>query len=355
MRWLVICTALSLACAGVPLGAPIPADEESFGNDVPSEEELARYEDAAAWSEARDGRALLVMRGEDIVYERYRDDVDPEVSSQLNSGTKLFSCALAGIGVRDGWLDLDAPIADTLPGFTGSPDVTARHLLQFTSGLREDNWRLTLDSYRDTPRIADKVAIALTQPQDTPPGEVYNYASVHLWLFSALVAAHTGHSAEAELNEQLFAPIGLRTGGWMTDEAGNTSLAYGAFTTAREWAKFGILLRDDGMWEGERLLPEGWVDLCRTGSAANPAYGLATWLSLSPEGADLGRIDPPADGGPLFTEEPQPEWLVGAGAKNQRLYILPDEDLVIVLLSDGSSRFDDRDFLDRLLPPSALE
>lgn len=337
-----------IACARAPEGERIPTDTTTFGVATPSAEELARFEAAAELSERHGGRTLLIVRGTDVIYERSRAEVDPEVSTQLYSGTKLFSCGLAGVGLREGWLDLDAPIVADLPDFSGDPAVTARHLLTFTSGVQDDRRSLTTDAFSGRDRVDDRAAAALALPQQTPPGEVFTYAAVHLWLFSALIEAKTGAPALQLLERDLLGPIGMRHGGWMTDAAGHTALPYGAYTTAREWAKYGVLLRDDGVWQGERLLPEGHVDLCRTGTVANPAYGLATWLDADPGEADLRPIRIPTDG-PLFSGVGHADWLIGAGAKDQRLYVMPSEGLVVVRLGDGGGGFSDRELVGAIL------
>ncbi len=98
------------------------------------------------------------------------------------------------------------------------------------------------------------------------------------------------------------------------DPAGTWCGAFGADTTARNFAKFGLLYLRDGVWDGERILPEGWVDYSRTRSATNPEYGAGWWLD--PE---------------------RPEVFYAVGGTGQVIAVDPEHDLVFVhLATDGA-------------------
>lgn len=122
------------------------------------------------------------------------------------------------------------------------------------------------------------------------------------------------------LEEKIFAPIGMKYESWRRDADGNPHLPSGAYITATEWIKFGEFLRTDN---GKTLDPEVFA-ACIKGSEANPAYGLTFWLS------DDGYQ--------------------AAGAGKQRLYILPEKDLVVVRFGETKGRqFEDKEFLELLL------
>ncbi|TNE91081.1 MAG: class C beta-lactamase-related serine hydrolase [Deltaproteobacteria bacterium] len=327
---------------------------EVWGQATPSDEALARYQSAADYAEEHRAVEMLVLHGSDVVFEWTREDYDPTTPRHLFSGTKSFGCAVGEVLGAQDRLDLDAPVADALPSLAAGRDVTARQLLQFTSGVAQDKRALTKDGLREEQRIDDKYAYAVGLDAAWPAGSHFEYGSSHLSVFGALVEEVTdGEDAVAVLDAEVFAPLDFRYGGWHRDPDGHPMLAYGAWTTAHEWAKYGVLLRDDGLWQGQRVLPEGVRERCTSGSVANPAYGHTLWLNQPIEDTSTLAKLPwtiATDGEPILHPGGYPDAFAAAGFGDQRLYVFPSEDLVVVLLSDGSLRFRDREFATRLLP-----
>lgn len=321
-----------------------------------SAEERARYDLAAAWSESHGGRDLVIVRGDAVVYERAAPGIDPLAARPLFSGTKSFGCLLVQAAIGRGDVgSLDERVGDAFPAVLDPADprrasITVRHLLQFTSGLAEDPDALTRDGLRAVQRVPDKVAVAAGRPLDTAPGERFDYGSVHLWVLSGWFRARTGQDPIAYLDAHVLGPIGFEHAPWVRDPAGNPALAYGAATTAGQWAKVGMLLRDDGVFRGARILPAGAVAECATGSAANPAYGLTLWLNRATD-ADLDPVGhtlaPP--GQPILWPDGPADLFVAAGARDQRLYVFPTDDLVVSRLGDGSLRYREEELLARLV------
>lgn len=328
---------------------PIPVDD-TFPRVEPAAEDLARYEDAAAWSERRGGLALLVIEGGNVVFERTARGYDPSTPVHIYSGTKSFSCAIAAFAMADGLLSLEEPVADTLPDLAAGAAVRVEQLLNFSSGVEQDRPVLTRDWLRARQRVDDKYAYAVALPSVFQAGSAWQYGNSHLTVFGAMMKAKLGGSPLDYLEERLFAPIGLRTAGWLLDPEGNPALAMGAFTTANEWAKYGFLLLNDGQWDGAEVLPAGTVELCTTPSERNPAYGLTFWLNEeAPEGVDLSDFRSlSTEGRALYPEGPA-DLFAAAGYNDNRLYVIPSRDLVIVRLGDGSRRFSDPDLLALLL------
>ena len=347
-RLLAVAASLAACAPQLAFTDPIP-DDGAFPR-VPAEgAQRAVYEAAATWSRDHGGLALVVLVGDAIVFEDYAPSYDPTTPRHLFSGTKSFSCPAVLVLQEEGLLSLDEPIGPTLPALADRPDLRVEHVLDFTSGLRDDFWRLSVDGMRARQRVADKVALATSRPSDWAPGARYRYGSVHQWVLSGFLQEKTGAPALASIERTVLDPLGLRVAGWHHDPAGHTALAYGAWTTATEWAKFGVLLRDDGMFGDQRILPAGAAARCFTGSEANPAYGLTFWLN-APLGAnaDLGGIRTLADEGPILGDAPA-DTVAAAGHEDQRLYVIPSRDLVIVRLGEGDSAFRDPALLALLL------
>ena len=313
----------------------------------------ARFEAAQAYHESQVGLGMLVIQGDTILFEQYANGHSASTPGPLWSGTKTFACALAMEGVEQELLTLDEAVGDTLADFAEGEkaDITLRQLLNFTSGLKKDRRNLSRDGFfaPEDQRIEDKYQHARDLPLTSEPGAVYEYGSQHLMVFGAVMKEKLGQDPLPWLTDEVLDPIGLRTSGWSHDLAGNSMWPYGAWTTVSEWARFGVLLRDDGLWQGERVLPEGTLDACRTGSEPNPAYGLGSWLNREvPEDLDLSRIGHFEEEGPIIYADGSQRMLVAAGARGQRIYILPEEDMVVVLQTD-SPDFADPVFLELLL------
>lgn len=351
-RW--FCLWLLAGCSSEKLDysdQTLPLDTELWGSAEAGDEALNRYTQAADYAEEHGAAELLVIEGTDVVFEWTRDDYDIATPRHLFSGTKSFSCALAEVLVRDERLDLDAPVTDHLPDLSAGDEVTPRHLLNFTSGIDQAFWSLSTDGMRVEQNVEDKYAFATELDGQWTPGERFEYGSSHQMVLGAVVEAATEQSPLAILDEQVFGPIGFRYGGWHHDPAGNPMLPYGAWTTAHEWARFGVLIRDDGSWQGEQVLPAGVRERCTTGSEANPAYGLTFWLN-QPLGDDaqMNGVKLDSDGQGILHPDGYEQAFVAAGHNDQRLYVFPSIDLVVVLLSDGSRQFRDRELAALLVP-----
>ena len=150
-------------------------------------------------------------------------------------------------------------------------------------------------------------------------------------MFGAVLArklAPRGLSPHDYLRERILDPIGLRIGSWRTLKDGTQPLPTGAFVTAREWRKFGVLVRDGGTWEKKTIVPRAALARCFTGSDANPRYGLGWWLSPLPK---------------------HPDVVYASGAGGQAMYVIPSAGAVVVKFG-GSASYKHDAFLKRLLP-----
>jgi len=334
----------------VVFDTPIPMDS-TFDRELATGDELARYEAAAAYSEAHRGRALMILRGDEVVFETGQNGFALEDPHHLFSGTKSFSCALFETAREDGQLDADERVRDTLTELPEQADpLTVDHLLHLSSGMKQDFLGLTRDGIRENQRIEDKYARALERPWKTDPGEVFDYGSAHFDVFGELVTRKLGVDPLDQLQDRVFDPIGMRTAGWIRDPAGNPALAYGAFTTVNEWAKYGVLVRDDGEFQGQQVFQPGSLSACMEGSEANPAYGRTFWLNQDVEDdvalVAADRLEPD---GPILYNDGPPDLVAAAGHNDQRLYILPSLDLVIVRLADGGRGYTDAGLLSLIL------
>lgn len=349
----------------VPMPAPTPrVDDGGFAVGVPTPEALARYARAAAYSRAHRGLALLVIEGDAVVFEEAENGHDLAKPVHLWSGTKAFQCALVMAAVADGKVALDERIADTLTEWRADPQkagITVRQLLDFTSGLSDASPILTSDAASPVQKIPDKSAWALAHLAiATPPGSTFRYHSSHPVMLATFLGRKLGEEPLAYLARRVLGPLGLVPPGlvpnaWMRDPAGHAYFAFGASLTPRSWARYGAFLRDRGSFRGQAILPSGLVDRCFVGSESMPAFGAGLWFNGTLTTAQRARI--PGALTPSFAKAGEAvmaggpaDLVTSAGYRDQRMYLVPSERLIVVRLGRGDPHFVDAELLGLLLP-----
>ena len=287
-----------------------------------------------------DTRALLVVHGGRIVFERYAEGFGMDSRFQSWSMAKSITNAFAAVLVRQGRLELDAPAA--VGQWSGGDDprrgITLRHLLQMRSGL--DNADGFGDDQSPLEMFVSRLlfgagsrapaAYAADVPLLHPIGEHWAYSTGTSVLIAKLCGDLVGGGPAATrdfLRSELLEPLGMRSG--QPEFALSGEFIGGAFfhATARDWARFGMLYLRDGVWDGRRILPEGWVDFSRTPSPAanNRIHGAHFWVNQDPPEDGQWK---PLPGGPttVFAAE---------GSQFQMVAIDPARDVVAVRLGEA--------------------
>jgi len=278
-----------------PEGTPAP------GTDTDA---LARLIDLAFSDPAPETmgetHAFLAVQGGRIVAERYWRDYTAAHTYPSWSEAKSITQALVGILVRDGRIDIHAP-AD-VPEWKEAGDprgaITLDMLLRMSSGLKfaedyvdagvSDVIEMLFGDGRD-----DVAAYAASQPLAHDPDTVWNYSSGTTNIVARCAARALGANGDAFRDfmfRDLFAPIGMVSASPKFDTAGTFIGSSFCYCTARDFARFGLLYLRDGVWDGQRLLPEGWVDYARTPTPAVPdietlKYGAHWWLGMAGPGS----------------------------------------------------------------------
>lgn len=291
-------------------------------------------------------RAMVVVHRGRLIAERYAPGFGPDTRQVSWSMGKSITAALVGILVGDGLIAVDEPAP--VPEWHGKGDpraaITVRHLLNMSSGLgflrAQDDDRLELGwTSRDDHMYIYYGAIdvfqhAITRPLEHEPNTVWRYRNSDPLALGRIVRQTVEARGEEYLTfpqRALFDRIGMRNMVLEPDPWGNFIMTGFDYGTPRDWARFGLLHLRDGVWPatGERVLPEGWVDLVRTPAPADPElhYGGQFWLNA---GGRHPRV--PRD---AF-------W--PAGAWGQVVFIIPSLDLVIVRMGHSpvtNDSFDD--------------
>jgi CubicO group peptidase (beta-lactamase class C family) len=232
-------------------------------------------------------RAVVILRDGLVVAERYAPGFGPDTPLAGWSMSKMTLNALVGAALGDGWeTRLDQPL--DLPEWRRDDRgrITLGEMLRMSSGLEfSEEYG---DPLQDVTRMLllepDAAAFAAAKPLLSPPGSVWYYASgttnvLSRWLNTAVGSARYPTFPR----EALFEPLGMRSAVMEQDAAGNFVASSFMYATARDWAKLGQLYLQDGVWEGRRILPAGWVAYSLTPAPAAPEqeYGAHVWLKLS--------------------------------------------------------------------------
>lgn len=304
---IALCAVAALATVGMLSGrAASPEPVYRVAADAAVSESALRAAIDPLFDDGEMGetRALVVMRGGRIVAERYAPGFAPETKLLSWSIAKSVTAVLAGLMVSDGRLALDAPVPVEAWSQPGDPRgrITLRQLLQMTSGLDhlEDAEPVQAG---DTPRMLftdgaqDMAAFAEAKPVAHPPGTVFSYSTGSSLILSGLMGRMLTNSADPAARQRamqtfidgrLVVPAGLSSLTVEYDRAG--TMIGGSFMhmTARDYARFGELLRNHGRGpNGHQVVPEKWIDFMRTPSARNPAYGAHLWLNRASEESAL--------------------------------------------------------------------
>jgi CubicO group peptidase (beta-lactamase class C family) len=264
--------------------------------------------------------AVVVIHGGRLVFERYGEGRTADDACRSWSMAKSITQALAGILVGDGKLDIHAP-AD-VPNWRDDPRgaITLDELLRMSSGLAfteayapgepSDVIEMLFGAGQ-----SDTAGFAASFPLAHPPGSFFSYSSGTSNIVSRCLARALGASGPAFgafMRERLFDPIGMTSATARFDAAGTFIGSSFVFATARDFARFGQLYLQDGVWRGRRLLPEGWVEYARTptfqqeGCVDGP-YGAHWWLDMAGPGTFSAN-----------------------GYDGQYIVVCPDRDLVLV-------------------------
>ncbi len=243
--------------------------------------------DGAFADAAANTRAILVAVDGRIVAERYAPGFDASTPFLSWSMGKSVTASLVGAAMLRGYLDVNdpAPVPEWKDDAARSA-IAWNDLLRMQSGLEFD------ESYDDPSsdvstalfRAREAGAVAAGKSLIHRPGEVWSYSSGTTNLVArtlSQVLAARGIDYYQFAREALFAPLGATSFVLEPDSAGNSIGSSYIYATARDWARLGELYLEGGVWNGARLLPEGWTDYVRAPTpASDREYGAHFWLNL---------------------------------------------------------------------------
>ena len=283
-------------------------------------------------------RAFLVVYGDRVIGERYAPGIPRDMPHLSWSQGKSITAALIGVLVEQGELSLDQPAPIEAWSAPDDPRraITIADLLHMSSGLDFNNFGLGSEESLSTENHHFRIYFdgihvfdhAVSFPLAVEPGTRWRYLNsdpLSLGRIVREIVEARGEDYHAFPWTALFDRIGIKNAVLETDAWGNFIMTGYDYLSARDWARFGLLHLRDGVWNGERLLPEGWAEFVSTPAPADESlgYGGLFWLNAG------GRYDRvPADA----------YW--AAGFMGQTTMVIPSRDVVIVRLGPSPGGFD---------------
>ncbi|MEM1175736.1 MAG: serine hydrolase [Pseudomonadota bacterium] len=293
--------------------------------------------------------SVLLVHNGTLVLEEYFGKSRRDELHTTRSASKAITSALVGIAIDRGYVDsVDAPVLPYFPEYDGEidnwddrkQDITVAHILSMTSGVRGNE-----DAMYPTD---DWIKFYLDQPLVAAPGDAFSYATSGVVTLGNVITRASGLSVPAFADHYLFGPMEITEYRWpITNSRGNQGLAMtggGLNLRPRDMAKFGQLYLARGVWKGERLISESWIEASTQKHATSDLYG-----------EDFGylwrMIDREIDGQALRSIE---AW----GNGGQFIMVFPTLELVAVFTGENFGRFPEMErpftMMDRHILPAVL-
>jgi CubicO group peptidase (beta-lactamase class C family) len=281
--------------------------------------------------------SVTIAGGGSLVLDAYFYPYDETSPHDVASVTKSITTTLVGIAIDQGVFALDDPVLSFFPDREiANRDefkerMTIEHLASMTSGF-------ACEAEPDEPTLAamegseDYVQFALDLPMVAEPGTTFSYCSPGMHLLSAILTEATGMTESEFAQEYLFGPLGFGTVFWAEDPQGYSHGWGDAVIHPHDMAKLGQLFLNGGVWNGEQIVSETWIDdavsVQASTASASTGYGFGWWVEQDPAaGGEFGAV---GRGGQFITVLPQP------GS--------------VVVVTGGAADFDDAQVLELIAP-----
>lgn len=232
---------------------------------------------------------VMILRDGKVVAEAWRAPNDPDKPHALYSLSKSFCSTAVGFAVAEGKLKLDDKLVDAFADeMPENPDprlkdVTLEHLLSMSCGHSSDPWRPEL--------VGTDYGLAPFHPNTEPtwaqdflarkieyePGTTFMYNTTGTYMASAMLQKAVGETARDYLVPRLFEPLHIETPYWEESPQGISKGGTGLFLKTEDIAKFGQLYLQKGVWNGEQILPEEWIDNATSAHVSNGTDPNSDW------------------------------------------------------------------------------
>jgi CubicO group peptidase (beta-lactamase class C family) len=309
---------------------------------------------AAALAEAREyaarnrSIALLVWHRGALVEGSYFGGRDATQTFASRSLAKPMTAVAVGRAIQLGRIrSLDQPVADFLTEWQGDArrsKILVRHLLDMRSGFLPQAVATTAEDILNRSYLHPRheEVILHDYPVVDEPGSRYEYNNATSEIVALVIERATGRRYAEFVGTEILARIGAPGGDvWVNRPGGLAHSGCCMMLPPEAWLRLGLLVMQDGRWQGQRLLPRGYVEQMRTGTPQNPWYGLGVYVSgqyIARRG--FANPDRVTDAQKVLHSEPYlaRDLFLFDGNSNQVVYIVPSAELVILRVGDPPPR-----------------
>jgi CubicO group peptidase (beta-lactamase class C family) len=302
--------------------------------------------DAARYAEAVKSEGFLVWHGGELQHASYFGGFQREQLIASKSMAKMVVGIVIGRAIAEGHIQsLDQPVSDFITEWKGTDKEgpTIRNFLHNSSGISRfayndfKPWSLTMREYLSAHH--EDILIHETR-RDYEPNSEYDYSMITSDVLGLVVERATGQRYGDYLGKSLLQPIGAAGGTVYVNRPGG--LAHTGcclMLPAESFVRLGALMARDGVWEGTRLLPEGWVKETVTPSPANEHWGLHMWIGRPCVKRLRWFPERSQDVGVLHSEcYLADDLFLFDGSGNQAMWIVPSKDLVVLRFGPPPTR-----------------
>jgi CubicO group peptidase (beta-lactamase class C family) len=288
-------------------------------------------------------RAVVVLHDGKLIAEQYAPGFDRNSKMIAWSATKSITAALIGILVKEGKLKTSefAPVPKWKDVNDPRHKIKLEHLLQQTSGLDfEEIYSKPSEVITMLFSKGDMAEYTASRSLKNTPGTVFNYSGGNTNILQSLIRQTVGERYYHQFPYySLFYKTGMYSALLEPDAAGTFVGSSYMFASARDFARFGLLYYNDGIFNGERILPEGWIKKSSISSTADKLkhYGYQFWINGFDKKDSSKRWYPDVPADMFFAD----------GFGGQEIYIIPSKKLVVVRL--GLNGFNENKFLKEVI------
>ena len=300
---------------------------------------------AAAYAEANKSSAFIVIHDGKVQIARYFGGTDRTTGIVSKSLAKPITALAIGRAIALGKVkSIDQPVTDFIPEWKGTPkdNILVRHLLDMRSGLLAQGFSAEPDNIWSRAYLHPfhERIILDDYPLTDAPGSIYEYSNATSELIALIIERATGRRYAEFIGNEVLKPIGAAGGKvWLNRPGGLAHSGCCALLPAETYARMAMLVEQNGVWNKKKLLPAGYVEAMKTGTAQNPHYGLGLWLGgnyIERRGfANASRPIPK-----VLHSEPylSNDVVMFDGNSNQIVYIVPSQNLVVLRTGDAPPR-----------------
>lgn len=309
------------------LGMPLQLEDDL---EVSSAESVSlNLQEISRWISAQHSkrpddkiRSMLISRKNKLVVEAYFNGWNRERKQDMRSATKSITSALVGIAIdQQVLLDEQVKILDYFQEYDSfdnwddrKSSITVEDFLRMRTGLSCNDWVFSSPGNEEKMyETEDWIKFILDLPMGLNPGASFSYCTGAPVTLGAVIANASGKSIPNFANEQLFTPLGIKDYVWEFMPSGRADTGGHLHLRSRDMLKLGLLFLNQGVWKGQQLISEEWVQKSTTanGLAGGLEYGYLWWVtSWNLDGQEISAYFASGNGGQLIFVIPELEGVV---------------------------------------------